>query len=209
MGDDIESGDTAANGGTAGADLHAALANADLIHDRQTLERAIAQMAVRVHGDYAGGVPAPGGGDDASPVFLTVMHGGLLFAAQLAVELGALGLDLEFDYLHATRYRGATSGGELVWKHRPATLLRGRRVLLVDDIVDEGHTLAAVGRWCHEQGAAEVRIAALTVKAHDRCVPGVRADYVGVEVPDRYVFGYGMDYHEKGRNLPAIYALRE
>ena len=180
-------------------DLAAALANADLVHDRATLENAIARMAVAIRNDYAGSVP----------VYLTVMHGGLPFAGQLAMELGVCGLDLEFDYLHATRYRGATSGGELIWRHRPATALRGRRVLLVDDIVDEGHTLAAVRQWCREQGASDVRIAALAVKAHDRCVPGLSADYVGVEVPDRYVFGYGMDYHEQGRNLPAIYALKE
>lgn len=182
-----------------GHDLAAALASADLIHDRKSLEHAIAGMAVRIRNDYAGSVP----------VFVTVMHGGLPFAAQLAMEIGARGLDLEFDYLHATRYRGATSGGELVWKHRPVTPLRGRRVLLADDILDEGHTMAAIGQWCRAQGATDVRIAALAVKLHDRCVPGLTADYVGVEVPDRYVFGYGMDYHEQGRNLPAIYALRE
>ena len=84
------------------------------------------------------------------------------------------------------------SGGELHWKHRPATPLRGRRVLLVDDIVDEGHTLAQVREWVREQGASEVRIAALTVKQHNRCVEGLRADYAGLPVPDRYVFGYGM-----------------
>ena len=178
-------------------DLAAALATADLVHDRAAIERAIAQMAIRIRNDYAGEVP----------VYLTVMHGGLLFAGQLALELGTRGLDLEFDYLHATRYRGATSGGALVWKHRPATPLRGRRVLLVDDIVDEGHTLAAIREWCTEEGAREVRIAALAVKQHGRCVPGLRADYAGLDVPDRYVFGYGMDYHEQGRNLPAIYAL--
>lgn len=188
-------------------DLQTALASADLVHDRKTLEHAIARMAVKICNDYAGGVTATHGRAEARPVFLTVMHGGLPFAAQLALELGALGLDLEFDYLHATRYRGATSGGELVWKHRPATPLRGRRVLLVDDILDEGHTMAAIGAWCRRQGASDVRIAALAVKMHDRCVPGLTADYAGVEVPDRYVFGYGMDYHEQGRNLPAIYAL--
>lgn len=182
------------------ADLRAALADAELIHDRATLERAIAAMAENIRSDYATG---------DRPLYLTVMHGGLPFSAQLAFELGELGLDVEFDYLHATRYRGATSGGELVWKHRPETALDGRRVLLVDDIVDEGHTLAAVREWCIGQGARDVRIAALAVKVHDRCVPGLRADYVGVEVPDRYVFGYGMDFHEQGRNLPAIYALRE
>lgn len=180
-------------------DLATALANAEVVHDRAALERAIRAMAERIHADYAGSVP----------VFLTVMHGGMPFAAQLALELGTRGLDVEFDYLHATRYRGATSGGELAWKHRPATPLSGRRVLLVDDILDEGHTMAAVGAWCREQGAADVRIAALAVKYHGRGVPGLSADYVGVEVPDRYVFGYGMDYHEQGRNLPAIYALKE
>lgn len=180
-------------------DLQAALAQSEVVHDRRALETAIAQMARRIRNDYAG----------SRPVFLTVMHGGLPFAAQLSLELGVLGLDLEFDYLHATRYRGATSGGELVWKHRPVTPLRGRRVLLADDIVDEGHTLAAVRAWCIAQGATDVRIAALAVKSHDRCVPGLCADYVGVAVPDRYVFGYGMDYHEQGRNLPAIYALHD
>lgn len=184
---------------SAAPDLVAALAHAEVVHDRATIERAIARMAVRIRNDYAGSVP----------VYLTVMHGGLPFAGQLALEIGARGLDLEFDYLHATRYRGETSGGELVWKHRPATPLRGRRVLLVDDIVDEGQTLATVRAWCMEQGARDVRIAALAVKQHDRCVPGLCADYAGLDVPDRYVFGYGMDYHEQGRNLPAIYALRD
>jgi len=180
-------------------DLGAALANAEVVHDHVAIQRAIAGMAVRIRNDYAGSVP----------LYLTVMHGGLPFAGALSLELGARGLDLEFDYLHATRYRGATTGGELVWKHRPVTPLRSRRVLLVDDIVDEGHTLAAVREWCRSEGASEVRIAALAVKAHDRCVPGLCADYAGLEVPDRYVFGYGMDYHEQGRNLPAIYALKD
>ena len=71
------------------------------------------------------------------------------------------------------------------------------------------HTLAGIIEWCRAQGAAEVRVAVLTVKEHDRCVEGVCADYVGLRVPDRYVFGYGMDYHEQGRNLPAIYAMAE
>ena len=179
--------------------LAAILPGADLIHDRATIDAAIARMAARIAADYTG----------ERPVYLTVMHGALPFAGQLALDIGAHGVDLEFDYLHATRYRGATSGGELAWKHRPATPLRGRRVLLVDDIVDEGHTLDAVRAWCMGEGAREVRIAAMVVKRHDRCVAGLCADYAGLDVPDRYVFGYGMDYHEQGRNLPAIYALAD
>lgn len=194
-------GNVSAGSASAGTahDLQFALANSDLIHERSTLERAIARMAVAIRNDYAGSVP----------LYITVMHGGLPFAGQLALELGARGLDVEFEYLHATRYRGTTTGGEITWKHLPATPLRGRRVLLVDDIVDEGHTLAAIRDWCREQGATEIRIAALAVKKHGRCVPGLAADYEGVEVPDRYVYGYGMDYHEQGRGLPAIYALKD
>ena len=89
----------------AAPDLASALQRSEVVHDRQAIERAIAEMGVRIRNDYAGSVP----------VYLTVMHGGLPFAAQLALELGARGLDLTFDYLHATRYRGATTGGSLHW----------------------------------------------------------------------------------------------
>ena len=177
------------------------LDGAELVFDREELEDAIEDMADAIRGDYAD--------DDAPPLFVTVMHGGLPFAAELAMALGARGLDLQFDYLHATRYRGQTSGSGLAWLHRPATPMRGRKVLLADDILDEGHTLLAIKHWCEDQGAAEVRVAVLAEKVHDRCVEGICADHVGVEVPDAYVFGYGMDFHEQGRNLPAIYALGE
>lgn len=180
--------------------LSDALATARVIHHRDVLEASIQRMAVEIRDAY----------DDGDvPVFLTVMNGGLPFAAQLAFALGERGLDLHFDYLHATRYRGQTSGSGLAWLHRPATPLQGRKVLLADDILDEGHTLLAIKQWCEDQGASEVRIAVLAEKKHDRCVEGICSDHVGVEVPDAYVFGYGMDFHEQGRNLPAIYALGE
>jgi len=179
-------------------DLKDALASSDLLFDRETLDREIVRIAGEIDRDYDG-VAEP-------PVFLTVMHGGLPFAGQLAM---AMRTDLQFDYLHATRYRGDTTGAGLAWLHRPATPLRGRRVLVADDILDEGHTLLAVRQWCEAEGATEVRIAVLALKRHDRRAPGIHADYVAVEVPDRYVYGYGMDFHEQGRNLPAIYALKD
>jgi hypoxanthine phosphoribosyltransferase len=180
--------------------LSEALQRAELIFGGADIDNAIEEMAEVIARDYANGAP---------PVYLTIMHGGLPFAAQLAMQLGARGLDLTFDYLHATRYRGSTTGSELHWKHQPDTDLHGRRVLLADDILDEGHTLAAVKQWCLEQGANDVRIAVLAVKNHGRVVAGITADYVGLEVPDRYVFGFGMDYHEQGRNLPGIDALKD
>ncbi len=176
-------------------DLADALAHSRCLFDQDAIDQAIDRIASELRQDYA---------DGERPVYLTLMHGGMLFASQLSLRVG---FDLEFDYLHATRYRGALTGSGLAWLHRPATPLAGRRVLIADDILDEGHTLKAVRDWCEDQGAAEVRIVVLCDKLHDRRVEGIEADYIALEVPDAYVYGYGMDYHEQGRNLPGIYAL--
>jgi hypoxanthine phosphoribosyltransferase len=173
-----------------------ALAQAELLHDRATLESVIADMGRRIDAAL----------DGERAVFLTVMNGALIFAGHLAL---AIRTDLEFDYVHATRYRGATSGSDLHWLREPAVPLAGRTVLLVDDILDEGHTLKAVRDDCYRRGAKRVLIASLCTKRHDRLVEGIASDFNGVELPDRYVFGYGMDYYEQGRNLPGIYALKE
>lgn len=175
--------------------LAAALARSDVLFDRAALEIEIARMGEEIDAAL----------DGECAVFLTVMHGALIFAGQLAL---AIRTDLAFDYVHATRYRGATSGSELHWLREPQLPLQGRTVLLVDDILDEGHTLKAVREDCLRRGARRVLIVTLCTKRHDRLVDGIAADFNGVELPDRYVFGFGMDYEEQGRNLPAIYALR-
>ena len=173
-----------------------ALTQSDLLHERDELETVIADMGRRIDAAL----------DGERAVFLTVMNGALIFAGQLAL---AIRTDLEFDYVHATRYRGATSGSDLHWLREPLVPLAGRVVLLVDDILDEGHTLKAVRDDCYRRGAKRVLIASLCTKRHDRLAEGIASDFNGVELPDRYVFGYGMDYHEQGRNLPGIYALKE
>lgn len=172
------------------------VAVADRIHDPSVLAAAIIRIGAEIDAQLQGH-PA---------VFMTVMQGALIFAGQLATSIMT---PLTFDYVHATRYRGGTSGGELTWVKRPATDLSGATVILVDDILDEGHTLLAIRAFCMEQGAQRVLLAVLCEKLHARRVEGLQADFVGVQVPDRYVFGYGMDYHEQGRNLPAIYAVDE
>ena len=172
-----------------------ALRESRVVHDRATIDRAIARVATEIRAEY--------GRETTPPLFLTVMNGGMLFATGLALEVG---IDLEFDYLHATRYRGKTSGEKLVWLHRPQTPLKGRRVLVVDDILDEGNTLVGITQWCRDQGALDVRVAVLCRKVHARCAPDAKAEHIGLDVPDFYVYGYGMDFHELGRNLPAIYA---
>lgn len=176
--------------------LGAVLPRAEQLHRRDALEAAIARMGAGITAEL----------DGERAVFLTVMNGGLFFAAPLAL---AIECDLEFDYVHATRYGEATVGGGVEWLHRPRVALAGRTVILVDDILDEGLTLAALRAHCLAAGARRVLIAVLCVKRHDRRVPDLVADFAGVEVPDRYVFGYGLDYHGQGRNLPDIYALEE
>ena len=176
--------------------LAEALTRSDLLFKREELETVIADLGRAI--DVAL--------DGERAVFLTVMNGALMFGAQLALSIRT---DLEFDYVHATRYRGATSGSDLHWLREPAVSLQGRTVLLVDDILDEGHTLKAVRNDCLRRGATRVLVATLCCKRHSRCVEGIQSDFNGVELPDRYVFGYGMDYYEQGRNLPAIYALQD
>ena len=142
---------------------------------------------------------------DAFPLVLAVMGGAVVFAGQL---LPRLRFPLEFDYLHVTRYRGKTEGGEVEWRVLPGQNVVGRNVLVLDDILDEGETLAAIRDKLVEMGAAHVWSAVLTDKDNGLAKP-IRADFVGLDVPNRYVFGCGMDAYGLWRNLPAIYALKD
>ena len=136
---------------------------------------------------------------------MCVMGGAVVFSGQL---LPKLNFPLEFDYVQASRYHNQTEGQNLVWKVEPKDNVRGRTVLLLDDILDEGHTLAAIKEKCLAQGAKEVVIAVLVEKRLERSKP-IAADFVGLTVPNRYVFGCGMDAYGWWRNLPAIYALKD
>ena len=141
---------------------------------------------------------------ERQPLVLAVMRGSVVFAGHL---LPLLRFPLQFDYLDLTRYNNTTSGGEIDWKVSPGTNVAGRSVLVLDDILDEGHTLAAVRAKLLEAGAGEVHIAVFSQKDTGRPKP-VAADFVGISLPNRYVFGFGMDVHGIWRNLPAVYALR-
>ncbi|WP_027849664.1 hypoxanthine-guanine phosphoribosyltransferase [Marinospirillum minutulum] len=141
---------------------------------------------------------------DKLPVVYCVMNGGMFTTSEL---LKRLDFPLEVDYLHATRYRRKTEAGDLHWRVEPEVAMKGRSVLVIDDILDEGATLAAILDHCRTQGAKEVTCAVLVDKKHNRkAVEGFSADFTGLEVEDRYLFGCGMDYQGYLRNLPAIYA---
>ncbi len=178
------------------AEIERVRRSADEVHSPAAVADALDRMSDAISGALAG----------RDPIVLAVMNGGVVPAVCLQQRFGFLH---QFDYIHATRYAGTTSGGEIRWLARPRLPLAGRDVLIIDDILDEGHTLRAIQGFCREAGARAVHTAVLTLKRHDRRVPGVAADFVGLEVPDRYVFGMGMDYCEYLRELDGIYALAE
>lgn len=143
---------------------------------------------------------------DANPLIYVVMNGGLILAGHL---LPRLPFPLEVAYLHATRYGEAVEGHRLDWRVRPTQDPGGRTVLVLDDILDEGHTLLAILEHLKSEGAAAILSAVLTHKCHDRKArPGMRADFTGLDVADRFLFGYGMDYKGYWRNAPGIFAVR-
>ena len=169
---------------------------ADCLFTRDQVEAAMDRMSTDIINDLA----------DANPLVYSVMNGGLVIAGQLITRLP---FPMEVGYLHATRYRNKLSGGELFWKARAEHSLVGRSVLIIDDILDEGHTLAAIVEYCKDAGAESVRTAVLLDKQHERkAYPGMRADYTGLDVEDRYIFGFGLDYKGYWRNAPGIYALK-
>ncbi|MGV6851491.1 MAG: phosphoribosyltransferase family protein, partial [bacterium] len=108
-----------------------------------------------------------------------------------------------------SRYGQNEFGGELIWKHQPDTDISGKTVLILDDIYDEGYTIEAVKDWCDSRGAKKVMCAVLVYKQHERGYAGTGADFAALTVPDRYVFGYGMDTEDRLRHLQAIYAFKE
>lgn len=167
---------------------------ADCLYSKQQVEAALNDMAAAISENYA----------EKNPLVLCVMNGGLIVTGCL---LQRFDFPLEQDYMHVTRYRGETRGGELHWITEPQQSLQGRHILVVDDILDEGFTLAAIVEYCLDAGAESVETAVLIEKQHDR-KQGIKADYIGLQVEDRYLFGYGMDYRGFLRNAPGIFAVK-
>jgi hypoxanthine phosphoribosyltransferase len=171
------------------------LDNAECVASADTVQAVINRLAADISHTLAG----------EFPLVLAVMGGAVVFAGQLLTRLN---FPLEFDYLHVTRYRGKTQGGEVEWRVLPGQNVVGRNVLVLDDILDEGETLAAIRDKLLHMGATRVWSAVLTNKDNGLAKP-IQADFVGMDVPNRYVFGCGMDAYGLWRNLPAIYALKD
>jgi len=170
-------------------------ATADLLHSEQEVESAIDHMAQQINIALA----------DCNPLLLCVMNGGAVAFGKLLTRLT---MPLTIDAINASRYQNQTSGGSIEWLVKPETPIKNRTVLIVDDILDEGVTLQALCQYCREQGATDVYSAVLVDKILDHEKP-LAADFIGLKVENRYLFGYGMDYKGYLRNAPGIYACKE
>jgi len=170
-------------------------AQAELLYSAEQVQSALHQVAAQINEKLS----------ESHPLVLSVMGGAVVFSGQL---LPLLDFPLDFDYVHVSRYGDAKQGGTMRWKVAPDENVRDRVVLVLDDILDEGHTLEALRQRVMELGARAFYCAVFADKQHGRKKP-IYADFVGVELPDRFVFGYGMDVEGAWRNLPAIYAVKE
>lgn len=181
------------NLGTVPESIREVFSASTCLYTREQVEETLDQLAVDMHANLA----------DQNPILLCVVIGGIVPLGNL---LPRLDFPLEVDYVHATRYGGAMTGGEIKWKAKPSCNMKGRTIVIVDDILDGGITLASIVKYCQEQGAKSVQTAVLVDKKVSRQPGGLDvADYTGLSVGDDYVFGYGMDYHEYLRNAPGIY----
>jgi hypoxanthine phosphoribosyltransferase len=173
--------------------------NCELVFDNNAISNALDRLADKLNQQLV----------NDNPVVLCVMQGGLVFSGHIIPKLKCM---LEIDYIHATRYNNLTTGGEINWISYPVTSLKNRTVLILDDILDEGITLRAIVDYCVAQGAEKVVSAVLLKKDHDRCAQHDSLEVnlsgnIALTVGDDYVFGFGMDYEGKYRQLDSIFAL--
>jgi len=175
------------------------LANAEEIVSADQVAAAVRQVADVLNQRFDN--------DDTGefPLVLGVMGGAVVFTGNLLPQLN---FPLEFDYIHVTRYGDLDKGGEVVWKVIPRQNVAGRTIIVVDDILDEGETLAHVKQRLLDMGAAEVILAVFADKDLGRKKP-VQADILGLTIPNQFVVGFGMDAHGYWRNLPGLWVIRD
>lgn len=178
------------------AEYATVVANSDVLFTRDDIESAYRRLALQLDDRFEG----------VLPVMVPVMMGGLIPVAGI---LRHLSIPHRLDYVHTSRYGHAMTGSELHWLVPPSSTLKDQEVVVVDDIFDQGTTLAAVVSKLRELPVKSVTTVVLARKQHDRVKTTLRPDLIGIDVPDRFVFGCGLDYHGGLRHLPDLHAIAE
>ena len=176
------------------AEILAVQDRARCLYTETEVEQAIAKMATAMTAKLA----------ECNPLLLCVLTGASLVTEKLKAQLN---FPWQLDNLRATRYREATSGGEIEWRQYPSQDLKNRVVVIIDDILDEGATLSSIVEYCKQQHCQRVYTAVLVNKIHNRKSSPIKADFIGLDAEDFYLFGYGMDYKGFLRDAPGIYAV--
>ncbi len=174
------------------------LADSEILFTTEEVNAATTRVATAMNRDFA----------DKHPLILSVMGGAVVFTGQLLPQLD---FPLDFDIVQVSRYGNKTVGTELNWRVAPRDNIVGRNVIILDDILDEGITLAAIVDLVKRNGAISVACAVFCVKDYGDEINSkkpLKADYVGISVPNRFIYGYGMDVSGAWRNLPAIHAVK-
>ncbi|KAF3977243.1 MAG: hypoxanthine-guanine phosphoribosyltransferase [Methylococcales symbiont of Iophon sp. n. MRB-2018] len=167
-------------------------ASANLLYPESEVENAIDNMAAQINIRLK----------DKNPVILCVMNGGIVVSGKLLTRLT---MPCTVDTINASRYCKQTLGGQIKWIQKPQSNLKDRTVLIIDDVLDEGFTLQAIIQYCQQQYAKATYSAVLVNKILNHKKP-ITADFIGLDVENRYLFGYGMDYKGYLRNAPGIFA---
>ncbi len=177
-------------------EIEQTLRDSECLISSSEVAAAYGRLAAILNQHYAG----------TNPIVMVVMNGGLIPAGQLLTQLTFYH---RMHYIHATRYRHNAGTNELVWNYKPDLDISGERILLIDDIFDEGITLKTIVAELRKENPASIECCVLLNKQHDRKVAGFDVDFVGLNVADRYVYGCGMDFHGYLRHLPGIYAIKD
>ncbi len=170
------------------------LNDADCLYTQTEVELALDNMAIAITNEFK----------DKNPIILCVLTGAIISVGHLLTRLN---FQLQIDYIHATRYKNGIAGGDIQWISEPRLDIQNRNILIVDDIFDEGMTLQEIIKYCETKQAKSIQSAVLVNKLHERKVD-LEANFIGLNVVDRYLFGYGMDYKSYLRNAPGIYAVK-
>jgi hypoxanthine phosphoribosyltransferase len=173
-------------------EIRTVAAEADCLYSKKQVQTAITEMAKAITTRL----------EATHPLVLCVLNGGIVFTGELLLQLQ---FPLEIDSIKAGRYQGDTRGSHMRWSLEPAIPIKGRTVLILDDILDEGITLAEITRYCRDAGAEEI-FAAVLIDKHIGRIKPCSADFIGLRTENRYLFGYGLDYKSHLRNWPGIYA---
>jgi hypoxanthine phosphoribosyltransferase len=163
---------------------------------RQEIDKAVARLAAEISRDYAG----------KKPLFIGVLKGSFVFMADLIRQLD---LPVEIDFIRLSSYGAAReTSGKVRVVQGIKTAIKGRDVLVIEDIVDSGITISFLLDYFSEKEPASLRLCALTNKPSRHRVP-VSIDYLGFIVPDKFIVGYGLDINQQFRHLPDIYSVED